>query len=171
MTHKPVVDPLGSTTGFFCWCVNRRTRLKTCSGVQSPRPGTPDEDQRPEDRAHWSARCVNPLRRVRRFDVLLLSPCGLRPRWLWPQSTRIFGRRPSGRTRRSALPPRGLRSLSTRVFERMSSRGRTRRFPLPERLHRERRPVAVAADSRYGRRSRTPCGRLNSVLISPSVSG
>ena len=40
--------------------------------------------------------------------------------WL-PSGTQIIGRMPSGRTRRSALPPRWVWTLSTRVFGGMSS--------------------------------------------------
>ena len=40
----------------------------------------------------------------------------------WPPiGTEVFGRMPSGRTRRSALPPRWVWTLPTRIFRRMSS--------------------------------------------------
>jgi len=40
--------------------------------------------------------------------------------WL-PSGTGVFGRMSSGRTRRSALPPRCVWTLPTRIFRRMSS--------------------------------------------------
>jgi hypothetical protein len=40
----------------------------------------------------------------------------------WPPiGTEVFGRMPSGRTRRSALPPRWVWGLPTRIFRRLSS--------------------------------------------------